>query len=101
MIPFGVGSGGGATSLSPQGSSNYRRIEPVPIKNVVVNMPPPRNPSSLDANTTASSAVSTVSAAKSERKIKVQDLNAFFVCFLCEGYKIEATTINECMHSCK
>lgn len=113
MIPFGTSftttntaSSGGATSLS-QTQANYRRIEPMPIKNGAQsgiktstttkamdnNMPPPRNPNPESNSTSAPPVRAT--------KVKVQDLNEFFVCFLCEGYKIEATTINECMHSCK
>lgn len=100
MIPFGVSTssntsnnsgGGGATSLSQSG---YRRIEPMPIKSLAqpnrTEMPPPRNPGT-DSNS------SVVVAGK----VQVQELNQFFVCFLCKGYKIEATTINECMHSCE
>ena len=88
-ISFGASTGGaGATALS---QANYRRIKPMP--SISTDMPPPRNPYA-DIDTAAL-------PSREKRKVSVQDLNEFFVCFLCKGYKIEATTINECMHSCK
>lgn len=33
--------------------------------------------------------------------MKVKEFDEFFICFLCRGYKIEATTIKECLHSCE
>ncbi|KAL1465651.1 hypothetical protein WDU94_005203 [Cyamophila willieti] len=35
------------------------------------------------------------------KKLKVTDLNPFLICVLCKGYYIDATTIVECLHSCK
>lgn len=34
-------------------------------------------------------------------RLMVRDFHDVFICYLCRGYKIEATAINECMHSCK
>ena len=34
-------------------------------------------------------------------RIKLTDLNPHLVCVLCGGYYIDATTIIECLHSCK
>lgn len=34
-------------------------------------------------------------------KIKIKDLNEHIVCYLCAGYFIDATTITECLHTCK
>ena len=36
-----------------------------------------------------------------ERKIKLKTLNPYITCLLCRGYLIEATTITECLHTCK
>ena len=35
------------------------------------------------------------------RSMKLQDLNAHIMCVLCGGYLVDATTIVECLHSCK
>ena len=34
-------------------------------------------------------------------KIKLTELNPNVICVLCGGYYINATTITECLHSCK
>ncbi|XP_027043193.1 polycomb group RING finger protein 5-A-like [Pocillopora damicornis] len=34
-----------------------------------------------------------------ERKLKLQDLNTFITCELCNGYLIKPTTITECLHT--
>ena len=34
-------------------------------------------------------------------KIKICDLNQHIVCILCAGYYIDATTVTECLHTCK
>lgn len=34
-------------------------------------------------------------------KLKLSDLNPHLMCVLCGGYYIDATTIIECLHSCK
>lgn len=36
-----------------------------------------------------------------EVKLKIKDLNEHIVCYLCAGYFIDATTITECLHTCK
>lgn len=38
---------------------------------------------------------------KMERKIKLKPLNPFITCRICKGYFIDATTIVECLHTCK
>ena len=35
------------------------------------------------------------------RSMKIQDLNSHILCVLCGGYLVDATTIVECLHSCK
>ncbi|KAK4806814.1 hypothetical protein QYF61_005610 [Mycteria americana] len=35
------------------------------------------------------------------RKIKLWDINAHITCHLCNGYLIDATTVTECLHTCK
>lgn len=35
------------------------------------------------------------------RSMKLQDLNSHILCVLCGGYLVDATTIVECLHSCK
>ena len=37
----------------------------------------------------------------SNRNIKVKDLNEHITCFICGGYLVDATTITECIHTCK
>lgn len=37
----------------------------------------------------------------SNTKLKLSDLNPHLMCVLCGGYYIDATTIVECLHSCK
>lgn len=34
-------------------------------------------------------------------KPKLTDLNAHLLCSLCKGYFIDASTISDCLHSCK
>lgn len=34
-------------------------------------------------------------------KIKLKEVNLHLTCYLCKGYFIDATTISECLHSCK
>lgn len=43
---------------------------------------------------------SSSSATKNER-IKLVEINSYLTCYLCKGYLIDATTISECLHSCK
>lgn len=39
---------------------------------------------------------------KSPTRVKhIKDLNRYLTCSLCGGYLIDATTIVECLHSCK
>ena len=35
------------------------------------------------------------------RKIRLRTLNPYITCGLCHGYLIDATSITECLHSCK
>lgn len=35
------------------------------------------------------------------RRPLISDLNQHLICVLCKGYYIDATTITECLHSCK
>jgi len=34
-------------------------------------------------------------------KMPLQELNPHIMCALCAGYLVDATTIIECLHSCK
>ena len=34
-------------------------------------------------------------------RLKLTDINEHLVCLLCGGYLVDATTIIECLHSCK
>jgi hypothetical protein len=34
-------------------------------------------------------------------RLLLADLNSHLVCVLCRGYLVDATTIVECLHSCK
>ncbi len=36
-----------------------------------------------------------------QRRVPISELNPHLVCVLCGGYYIDATTIIECLHSCK
>lgn len=36
-----------------------------------------------------------------ERKIKLKTLNNHITCKICRGYFIDATTVTECLHTCK
>lgn len=38
---------------------------------------------------------------KNEKQILLADVNEFITCVLCKGYLIDATTITECLHTCK
>lgn len=40
-------------------------------------------------------------AKKPHEKIKLVEINPHLTCYLCKGYYIDATTISECLHSCK
>lgn len=84
MISLVASYTGGATTPALSETSNSRHME----ASIKAQMPPLQtNPETPASN--------------SRGKLKVPDFNEFFICFLCGGYKIEATTINECMHSCK
>lgn len=39
--------------------------------------------------------------ANMERKIKLRTLNNHITCEICRGYFIDATTVTECLHTCK
>lgn len=36
-----------------------------------------------------------------ERRIKLKTLNEHIMCAICSGYLIDATTVTECLHTCK
>lgn len=36
-----------------------------------------------------------------ERKIRLSTLNNHITCEICGGYFIDATTVTECLHTCK
>lgn len=36
-----------------------------------------------------------------EKKIKLRILNNYITCRICRGYLIDATTVTECLHTCK
>lgn len=36
-----------------------------------------------------------------ERKIKLKSINSHITCEICKGYFIDATTVTECLHTCK
>ena len=36
-----------------------------------------------------------------QRHIDLQTVNPYLICALCDGYLIDATTLVECLHSCK
>ena len=36
-----------------------------------------------------------------DRKVRLKDLNEHISCFICHGYLIDATTLTECLHTCK
>jgi hypothetical protein len=40
-----------------------------------------------------------ISQNRSRRRLK--DLNDIITCSICNGYLIEATTINDCLHACE
>ena len=35
------------------------------------------------------------------QSVKLRELNPFITCGICSGYLIDATTITECLHTCK
>lgn len=38
---------------------------------------------------------------KEDHKLKVRDVNCFFICTLCRGYLVDATGLVECSHTCE
>ena len=36
-----------------------------------------------------------------EVEIKLEDINPNITCKICKGYFVDATTITECLHTCK
>lgn len=38
---------------------------------------------------------------ESTGRVKLRDVNPHLVCVLCHGYLVDATSIAECLHSCK
>ncbi|EEB14815.1 polycomb complex protein bmi-1, putative [Pediculus humanus corporis] len=49
----------------------------------------------------AMTTTTTTAVAVTHNKIKLREVNRHLVCRLCRGYYIDATTIAECLHSCK
>jgi hypothetical protein len=45
--------------------------------------------------------VATMDSSQKHEKIKLVEINSYLTCYLCKGYLIDATTISECLHSCK
>jgi hypothetical protein len=39
--------------------------------------------------------------AEKEGRVRLSDVNAYISCVLCKGYLIDATTVTECLHTCK
>lgn len=50
---------------------------------------------------TATKVTTTGSRISRTSRRKVKDFNDSITCSLCSGYLIEATTINDCLHTCK
>lgn len=44
---------------------------------------------------------SMANAMYSNSRVKLRDVNPHLVCVLCQGYFVDATSIAECLHSCK
>ena len=38
---------------------------------------------------------------KEINQIYLTDVNPYITCVLCKGYLVDATTITECLHTCK
>lgn len=38
---------------------------------------------------------------KMEKRLMVKEINPFITCTLCDGYFFDATTLVECLHTCK
>lgn len=57
--------------------------------------------SPTQSSTTITATRTTPTALLNKNRKKVKDLNDIITCSLCQGYYIEATTINECVHTCK
>ena len=36
-----------------------------------------------------------------EKKVQLNELNEFIICGVCSGYLINASTVTECLHTCK
>lgn len=49
----------------------------------------------------AKAAIVSPKSHKKPPKIFLQTINPYITCNLCRGYLIDATTIVECLHSCK
>lgn len=43
----------------------------------------------------------TKNAYHNRKIVKLSDINEHFQCGICQGYIIDATTIIDCLHSCK
>ena len=61
--------------------------------------------SSINTATTYSNAIQAlninINNSNKKRKILLKEVNEFITCVLCKGYLIDATTITECLHTCK
>lgn len=59
------------------------------------------SPAATEGSATSSTTNVTSSVPPSYRRILLRDVNPYLVCVLCKGYFIDATSISECLHSCK
>lgn len=59
--------------------------------------------SAVSADVTSSMAVPAAvnSSLYSNNRVKLREVNPHLVCVLCHGYFVDATSIAECLHSCK
>lgn len=86
-------------------SVNTFKLPPVPKKPKNNSSPPEekkshgkntKSPLEINAHHKRSSKPSSTSSSK-----HVKEFNDIFSCYLCHGYLINATTIDNCLHSCK
>lgn len=106
------------TSRTSSKSKPYMFDSNVPSKNAINSMPRGSNSAGKENNSESNSNSTDCSSLQSKLSMPVPtnypetdgcknsralctELNEFISCIICKGYLIDATTVVECLHSCK
>lgn len=71
------------------------------VKTKTIHKEPANTNGKLVASKVATKQAQEVAVEQKSNKIPLRLVNAHITCNICEGYLIDATTLVECLHSCK